>query len=127
MRSNELVNHDDRYLRIHFTVDLPRTSEEEKQPVPQIVVTPSTPRDEQHFILPTPTRPPLTRFKVNYEEDTYEYDLLPPVGVQKSGWKSVVPMRVLRITCVLTVVIAVLVVHIILSRINPSDDAETTT
>jgi len=103
--------------------ELPSSNNEEKPPLPQIVVTPSTPSDEREFHYPVGR---LATYQPNYEEEYYdEFDTLPPPA-GKSTWRSLVPVRVLRLTGVLAVVVAVLLIHVVISnQTHTGDTGET--
>ncbi len=94
--------------------DIPRFLEE-KPALPQIVVTPSTPQTEER-----PFEYPFGRLKVHptfHEDDSDDEDtspLLREAAPIQSKWRTTIPARILRITCVLGVILGLVTVHIFL-------------
>jgi len=85
---------------------------EEKPPLPQIVVTPSTPQTEER-----PFEYPFGRLKVHPDFDEDDFDdedasFLHETSPIQTKWRALVPVRTLRITCVLGVILGLVAVHL---------------
>jgi len=100
-------------------IDISRFTQENPD-LPQIVVTPSTPRPEER-----PSEYPLGRLKVwptFYEDDFNDEDLSPILHERapiQPKWSTSIPLRVLRVTCVLGVVLGLIAVHFFLLQPEP--------
>ncbi|KAF8341448.1 uncharacterized protein EI90DRAFT_3116572 [Cantharellus anzutake] len=86
----------------------------EKPPLPQIVITPSTPLTEEK-----PFEYPFGRLKsypIYHEDDEDDEDnpLLREPAPIRPKWKTLIPLRALRIACIFGVILGLVAFHLIL-------------
>jgi len=94
-------------------------AKQEKSPLPQIVVTPSTPSSEQP-VNSLADEPSMSKSDSAPDEDAFSVTLT--TGPAKPKWMPVVPIRALRVVWLLAAIIGILVVHLIIWR-RSSDKA----